>query len=600
LVDSALHLLSIAANDRVQKLLRDGGLDFLFGIILSPEDHLDHLQKCATLLCKVFDFDDGFEPIQRAIDAKLISKLVETLRTSENEIVKTNLALVCFKVASVKNEYLLHRLLGVTNFLSTLVGLQDSSIESVSDKAITCLEQIVEEALEVSDEQVELEEKQAKDANVQRELTGSWVEDDDVDETESPSLLGLPVHLLGAILIYATETEIEVKRLATVCKRVNEIVKYADGGYLWGKFWTLHPTFEWQQRRASLREIRKLQKSTQNEIMAAICGDINVDGQQAMIDADELRTFTTNLLSRLNCLGPVASFRLRGDTIGHLFGEFFKQSFFCKHKIVYLTSVLLHEELCQCYMIERLEQASFLAINSYRYRTEVQRHDFNVLPSQEMRQGAMWEDRAPGFPSSSGITWIWPDDDCCDVLPKGTVRRIIRRLASKAGIVRMSSSAFDHAEAELLRTIAVLLVEAYESSVQMSKSARFLHNTETLPYGMFPNSMDMFYVPPPPFYGPNDEELYACKSDNFMSEQLVYTIVPGQISAAAARRNIRPGPTSINAFAPIRVYGEWIASSGNSPSEEMKIEKGNYYEVCDSDSSSYYGSDEDDSSDDSA
>ena len=253
-------------------------------------------------------------------------------------------------------------------------------------------------------------------------------------------------------------------------------------------------------------------------------------------------------------------------------------------------------------MIERLEQASFLAISSYR--TEVQRHDLNVLPSQEL-QGAMWEDGALAFPSSSGTTWIWPDGDCHDVLPHGILRRIVRRLASKAGIIRMTSSAFAHAEAELLRAIAVLLIEAYESSVEMSKSVRFLHKKETLPYGVFPNSMDMFYVPPPPFYGPNDEELDTGKSKTFvvptpthMSEEPIYTIVPGLISAAAVRRNIRPGPTSINALTPIRVYGEWITSSGNSPGEEMKIEKGNYYEVCDSDSGdscSYYGSDNDDS-----
>ena len=41
-----------------------------------------------------------------------------------------------------------------------------------------------------------------------------------------------------------------------------------------------------------------------------------------MADNEKLRAFATNLLAKMNHLGPAASFRLRGDTIATLFGEY--------------------------------------------------------------------------------------------------------------------------------------------------------------------------------------------------------------------------------------------------------------------------------------
>eukprot|EP00985_Skeletonema_marinoi_P006116 scaffold2652_cov148-Skeletonema_marinoi.AAC.5 len=238
LVDSALHLLNIAARDRVQNLLNERGLDSLFRIILSPEDHLNHLQKCTTLLCKLLT-SSVFVQNRKEFAKKRLSKLAEALRRSENEIVQTNLALVCFKVVtSVKDEYEVRNLMMASNFLSTLVGLQDSPIDSVSEEATSCLQHIMdiksyyevesgehlawgeyrmlelvdsdeessfsyEEALEVSDEQAMLEEEHAKDSNARMELRGSWVGDNDVDGTESPTLLGIPSNLLGLILSQA-------------------------------------------------------------------------------------------------------------------------------------------------------------------------------------------------------------------------------------------------------------------------------------------------------------------------------------------------------------------------------------------------------------
>eukprot|EP00985_Skeletonema_marinoi_P026251 scaffold20215_cov191-Skeletonema_marinoi.AAC.3 len=214
-------------------------------------------------------------------------------------------------------------------------------------------------------------------------------------------------------------------------------------------------------------------------------------------------------------------------------------------------------------------------------RTEVQRQDFFILPSQEVHSkcnvGNNYHGRSGlsficscSLPSKSGTIWRWPENDCRDVLPLDTGRRIIRRLAYRAGILQLTSPVFEVAEAELLHTLGVLLVEAYESSVELSKNARFLDpddegllssdGSHSLPYGVLPNSMDMFYVPPPPLSViEHDKESFS----NHVKH--VYTLVPGQICAAAERRNIRPN----------KIYGGW--TSTESDAKEMDFELGLYF-----------------------
>jgi len=215
-------------------------------------------------------------------------------------------------------------------------------------------------------------------------------------------------------------------------------------------------------------------------------------------------------------------------------------------------------------MIKRLENALLMAMHDHR--TEVQEEDFLLLPSQEMHSkcnvGSKYH-RIEGFdlacscslPSSNGIVWRWPENDCRDVLKPGAGRRIIRRLAYKAGIVEMTSDLLELAEAELLHTLGILLVEAYESSVEMTRAARFLDPKQALTYGSCAGPMDMFYTPPPPF---NEDD----------RKQPVYTIVPGQISVAAEKRGI--GPT--------KVYSHYFSFSSPSADEEMLAEKEYYYE----------------------
>ena len=118
----------------------------------------------------------------------------------------------------------------------------------------------------------------------------------------------------------------------------------------------------------------------------------------------------------------------------------------------------------------------------------------------------------------------------------------------------MSNEAFILAEAEMLHALGVLLVCAYESSVNMKgKVTPFLDEEDELTYEAPHSAVDMFSSPPPPFQN---------------EQQLVYTIVPGHIRTAAEQRGITP----------YKVYGaEWVASSGFTKDEEMEIERSYYY-----------------------
>ena len=392
-----------------------------------------------------------------------------------------------------------------------------------------------------------------------------------VDVTASnPTLMGMPDIILEKILHYSTDrSATEQCVLELVCKRIRRLTT-GDG------FWSRHPFWLYGKPRATycqhdfgagpretaftykgLRNIRKYQKGSSNAI-------IDVLGVEIDCVAGAFRTLSADILSRLNHIGPVALFRLRGDTIGYI----------C--------------ELLQGYMIDRLGMAMFLAIHKLGYspyrceaavgngtRCTVQTDDIqlafqkdmfspffcglspqrprrcNVAKGNHGQVSAL--DCSCSISSSSGMVWKWPLDNCHDVLPPEAGRRIIRRLAYQAGIMKMSSEAFLLAEAELLHALGVLLVNAYESSVEMSKTTKFLDEEKDLAYDEPTQSIDMFKTPPPPF----------------QNEQLVYTIVPGQISAAAEERDITPS----------NVYGDvWVASLGFTKDEEEEIERSYYYQ----------------------
>lgn len=369
----SLRLLVIASSNHIQMLLDRGIVPCLFRMALSPDGQLDCVPIFSTLLRKVIESDTF--PIQQAIDAIFIKRLTKMLTTSEDETVLTNLAFVCITIASAANEDNIDTLMKDTGLLQLLVDLQDSPLDAVSEQALTCLEHIAairsafdaeskeplalawgeyrvlelvdsdedsldsfEEALEVSDEQVALEEQQALDANAPIYIYNHQnANTDGDDQNKTPTLLGIPRNVLQTILIYATETQTEINVLETVCKKFAATVSSDDADGFPNGFYRSHPNILptligvrvnpniSPKTIRGLRMIRKFQKSSCNEIMNVICEtNINVGGSIA--DTDKLRAFAVNLLAKMHHLGPAASFRMREDAINALFGEFFKQS----------------------------------------------------------------------------------------------------------------------------------------------------------------------------------------------------------------------------------------------------------------------------------
>ena len=347
-------LLVILANDHIQQVIDAKAHEGLFRIMLS-DDQVESLPKCSNLLRKMFEVANP--PIQQAIDANLVQRVAHILNTSEDETVLTNLACVCISIALAANEDTIDLVMRVTCLLPLLVSLQDSPIDDVSEKAIACLEHVsgirsafnaeskdllawgeyrmldlvdsdaeslvsFEEAIEVSDEQVALEEQQAAAADAPIYFYEDLIACDEDKKEETPTVLGIPRNLLQTILIYATETQVEVNKLATVCTRFAMAVDSHDDGIDVEGFRFLHPEFGYRKSTVGLRYVRKFQKSVDNEIVEILCTKVEVDGKPDLYDlyADELISIASTLLTRMNHLGPAASFRLRGDTVHYLFG----------------------------------------------------------------------------------------------------------------------------------------------------------------------------------------------------------------------------------------------------------------------------------------
>ena len=470
-----------------------------------------------------------------------------------------------------------------------------------------------DEAKEISKEQLDREDVQRIFSNINNAKNGvkSGIKFDsmllETDAESNLSLLGMPDTVLECVLHYTIDEPSEMCVLERVCKRIHMMTASDD-------FWarrasTIVPkpflvskghmfilSCELDERDATTREmalkmdgirrIGRFQRSAANVII-----DVLKEEDECL--ASTLRTLSANILTRMTC-GPAVNFRLRGDTIGYL----------C--------------ELVQGFMVERLEITNYLNTHYKNLHfkkqppndaenpetPEVQREDIALA----FKQGDSFEcfrslcNRKPMRCNldthyhgeltsyldcscslrSAGIIWRWPHDNCHGVLPAEAGRRIIRRLAYIAGIVKMSNEAFILAEAELLHAFGTLLVDAYESSVEVNSLSSFLDTDVELTYNEPTGGVDMFRTPPPPFYDYNKEKVsYTIETPG----QVVYTIVPGQISAAAKDRGITPST----------VYGDmWIVSSGFTQEEEIEIERSYYYSdvMNESDDDTYYDDDE--------
>ena len=160
--------------------------------------------------------------------------------------------------------------------------------------------------------------------------------------------------------------------------------------------------------------------------------------------------------------------------------------------------------------------------------------------------------------------------------------------------------------------MGTLLIEAYESSVAMSKTTKFIEKESSVDrYGRslfysrrlnsYPSPLlsvseaeadlsiqqndhvNMFKVPPPPFV--------VKESSDGSENRNIYTIVPGQIEAAARRRGMAivyggSGEEGIKSY--------WIDSLDFIAEEKLRVEESYYYKPYDEDYSDSDSSDDED------
>ena len=315
------------------------------------------------------------------------------------------------------------------------------------------------------------------------------------------------------------------------------------------------------------RHIRKYQKSCDNVILSVLEEFEGGNG------ADNFRNVAANVLAKMMTRGSlmtaVGTPRLRGDTVGYL------------------------AELLQARAIERLEAAKLVAIHARPTDVVVTRDDLLMLdkagaPSVSTRRtrtlscnvGLKQHHSAPNScsclcTSFTGIQWRWPEDDCLidEVLPAEARRRIVRRLAYRAGIVKLTSEVFDLVAAEMFHSLGVLLVDAFEASTEThmpGENNSYIHYTDQyLTYGEPCNDVsyggiDMFSTPPPPM--PASEN-----PDKPYESGYAYTIVPGQIKNSALKRFAGQGGSC-------HVYGDtWAAGSRFTCVEEKEKEQSYYF-----------------------
>ena len=443
---------------------------------------------------------------------------------------------------------------------------EEAEEEAVYEDAMTCLgmKMVGDEDAVVGDE------------TIARASFGRKVDVPVTDAGAAASLDRLPETVLQKIFLYTFCSKSEpchALPLERVCKAMHWALRPE------GKFWDLlAPRFvfdhistmrERGMWTVGLRKIRKYQKSDDNLILSVL------EEYEEGNAADNFRYVAASVMAKMMKSGrsrrplPNAQMgtpRLRGDTVGYL------------------------AELLQARAIKRLEEALLMALHAQREQIVVTRDDILKLDKLRMAPsfghgrmppcnvGMKQHHSIPNFcscscTSSSGIQWCWPEDDCLvdEILPAEARRKIVRRLAYRAGIVKLTSEVFDLVAAEMLHSLGVLLVDAFEVSREaypLGEKIQLITSTDqSLVYGVpcdIHGSIDMFSTPPPPLPASED-------SNNPYESGYAYTIVPGQIKNSALKRFFGQG-------GPYHVLGDtWVAGCGFTCEEEMEREESYYF-----------------------
>jgi hypothetical protein len=195
--------------------------------------------------------------------------------------------------------------------------------------------------------------------------------------------------------------------------------------------------------------------------------------------------------------------------------------------------------------------------------------------------------------SDSQKIWEWPEDNCLedDILGADQRQRMVRAIASRAGIVKLTGSVFDSIAAEILHFMATIVIDAFEGSKSLwcpgTNVAYFRNLAEVVTTALIDdeiigeesdnvseqNYLQYDYItnhPPPPSPELDEDGKHVC------------VIIPRQIKDAAVRLGMKPLLDSQS----------WEVSEGRTKKEEVNEALSMYgLSPLDDDSSSEVGSD---------
>jgi hypothetical protein len=192
----------------------------------------------------------------------------------------------------------------------------------------------------------------------------------------------------------------------------------------------------------SFRGIRKYQRSPDNILLEYLGG------------ADGFRQIVGLLLDEMNPLGDRPPLFLRGDAIEYL------------------------AEVIQGHMIGRLRKVNLFVVGNLRPGDgypEVRDKDLRQLDVLTLLDDDTWFERCSishnrhvcrKMAALHGeVWWTWPDHNCDseEILGAEERRKMVRALAYRAGIVKMSGPAFSIIATEVLHHMAVIVSYACDS-----------------------------------------------------------------------------------------------------------------------------------------
>jgi hypothetical protein len=337
----------------------------------------------------------------------------------------------------------------------------------------------------------------------------------------------IPDESLQHILYFLRNAQ-DFRSCELTCKQMQRIVRRDDQWKYCGGNWIGGLTTD--RDRACVHEnlgrIRETQETQRKDTsMDVIVGTLGVNGLKKLI----CDTIQCCLPVRLK--GPHAYF-LRGDTL----------------------AVIV--EAVQFYMTEQLDRANTVCIHRMRENDEYPEMSFDDYRLAEMLLlGVQMPYLSTNFGTyclerdwrNNSIDWrnnsIDDFPDAMTLLGRSARDKIIRNLAFRAGVVKMTSIVYDLAWQSLVQLIVVLVapacIELVERSDFESGRKRSLDTT------------DMRMVPPP-----NPVQAGGI---------VLHTPVPRQIQDAASRLGIG------------RVYGDyWLVCEGSTQEEEIAAAEAQY------------------------